>query len=351
MNQFKSGLASHCHGVGVRSIIAAVPGNVVPNSYFSQGQNPFMFFPHFTEREVDAVTSNTGVAERRWCSSGQDAAHLCGIAARHALGRREWDPDTIDALVLVTQTPRFQMPATACELAALIGMRKNVAAFDVNLACSGYVYGLWLAHMILMSSEAVRVMLLAGDQVSSMINMGDRATALLFGDAGTCTLLERDANKGAVFILGTDGSGARSLMCGTSHVQMPDRSSIGGIVMDGAAVLDFTQQAVPQLYRDLCNASRSSFDHVVFHQASEFIIKRLTKKLELDHAIVPMNMQKFGNTSSASIPLVIADKLNDPLLRANQYIALLGFGAGFSWGAASIKLDQYTDTKVFEVTS
>ena len=317
----------------IRGIVGCVPPRIVHNHDF---------LPLFTDADISSVTRNTGVAERRWCDDGVDAGDLCEKAADTLLDRLGWERESVNLLVMVTQTPRYRMPATACELAHNLRLPNEVAAFDVSMACSGYIYGLWLTLSLMRGGSSQRAILLSGDTVSRMTNKKDRATAMLFGDAGTATAIEwaggMNSPNRSHFILGTDGSKSSALLC----------EHDGGITMRGSDVFDFSQSIVPRLYGEIETLSGwTGYGRrdpepptVVFHQASKFIIERLVKKLKLPRNLAPINIEKFGNTSSASIPLVIADKLDERMTLSDLPLTLLGFGAGLSYGAANILIPR-----------
>jgi 3-oxoacyl-[acyl-carrier-protein] synthase-3 len=291
----------------IRGIVAAVPRVVVTNT-------------------DAAFIKATGVLERRIAPPEQDVDVLGTIAAQRLL--EKCPPDgTISALICVTQTPVARMPATACRIADRLKLK--CAAFDVNLACSGYVYGLWLAHKI-----GGLVLLIAGDTVSRMASPDDK----LFGDAVTATLVDSRSAEGMWprFECGTDGSGFDSLIADPV------------IRMDGPAVMTFAIQQVPRLIERV--TQNASVDWYLFHQANRMIVQHIAKKAGLAAEKVPLNIEKYGNTSSASIPLLMCDSEATPaLLSKTNRLALFGFGAGWSWGGAMIDVSALTCLEVIKV--
>ena len=324
-------------GARIAGIVAAIPSRRIDNRSFES---------EFGERAVAEIAKMTGVETRYWAAENVTAADLCVGAAQHLLSRLEWDPRSVGALIYVTQTPDLRMPATACTLQARLGLSTACAALDVNLGCSGYPYGLWLA-MSLLRSGLDRVLLLVGDTISKTVDAKDRSTALLFGDAGSATAIERGCNDElAQFVLGSDGSGARNLMIpagGFRHSVKDDARLLGRdeskLFMDGGEIFNFTLRAVPGLVSQVLEAAGAvagKIDSFVFHQANLFMLRHLARKLKIDSARFPVNIERYGNTSSASIPLVITSELGQSLRSRRMTMVLAGFGVGYSWAATVI---------------
>lgn len=323
----------------IASIACCVPAHVRNNDWFSA---------QFGDG-VEQVTKMTGVLERRITPQDVTTADLCEAAALHLFANQTIDRAQIDALIFVTQTPDYRLPATACELQHRLGLPTGVAAFDVNLGCSGYPYGLWLAAMMIEVGAATNVLLLVGDTISKIVSDDDRSTAMLFGDCGTATLVERfDGENPMTFVLGTDGSGSQNLIVPKggfkNHVEADERNhnAPDKLFMEGGEIFNFTLKAVPALV-DALRAEAlkddEQFDYYLFHQANRFMIKHLAKKSKIPLEMVPMNIDRFGNTSSATIPLLIVTECRDVVMRdAGKSFGLFGFGVGYSWGACATKI-------------
>ncbi|MDF3887826.1 ketoacyl-ACP synthase III, partial [Cupriavidus basilensis] len=180
-------------------LVSCVPRQEIGNDYFLE---------RFDDAGVSDVVKMIGVKKRRWVDGKTTARDLCRTAGLRLLDDLGWDPSTVDALIFVSQTPDYRLPATACILQADLGLSTSCIAFDVNLGCSGYPYALWLGMTMIKSGAAQRVLLAVGDTVTKIVNPEDRATALLFGDAGTVTALESSTvDDFSYFVLGTDGRG------------------------------------------------------------------------------------------------------------------------------------------------
>lgn len=332
--------------VAIRRIAAAVPVTREPVESSAD---------RFGMDEVRRLAASTGVWERRVAPNDVCASDLAVAAAERAIEDAAWPRESIDAILFVSQTPDYRLPATACCLQARLGMTKRCIAFDVNLGCSGYVYGLFLAAQLAGSGAARRVVLAVGDTVTKLVSPDDRATALLFGDAGSATLLEAEPGAPRMsFVLGTDGTGADHLIVRGGGARRPHAASFGlaedgaekgscgadRLYMNGAEVFAFTLREVPPMITgvvELAGWSMDSLDLVVLHQANAAMLTRLTKKLGLPESTVPIALSDLGNTSSASIPVALCRRAGAVTGDLDR-VVLGGFGVGFSWASAALRL-------------
>lgn len=300
----------------------------------------------YGDEAATRLSKATGVLSRRVVTPDMCTSDLCYSAAHRLLEQTGYERDTIDALIFISQTPDYLLPATSCTLQSRLGLSKSCAAFDVNLGCSGYPYGLWLASQMVQSGLR-RVLLLVGDTVSRMVDQEDRATRPLFGDAGTATLLEADPSANPwTFQLGTDGSGKdhlivrRGLFRDSPLDGRPSECAESRLAMNGAEIFAFTLREVPPLVDSCLQAAGWALEDVhsvVMHQANEFMLKHLAKRLKLPTEKQPLSLGTYGNTSSASIPLTIAASLADACSAETLKLMLVGFGVGYSWGAATVE--------------
>ena len=321
----------------------------------------------FGTAEIEKISSTTGIRERRVAPTGVCTSDLCLKAAEQLLGSMSLDVKTIDALILVTQTPDYPLPATACSLHSRLGLPDGCAAFDVNLGCSGYTYGLWLASHLIAGGAANRVLLLAGETATRRINAFDRSAKPLFGDAGTATILETDSGAGEIgFVLGTDGAGQNDLMIPAGGLRLPacevaceskvyedgNPRRLIDLYMDGSAVFVFTLNRVIPLIKSAlkeANWDCDSLDFAVLHQANEFMLKHIAKSVKIPWSKVPCSLRHFGNTSSASIPLTMTTQMcRDGVIRADRLL-LAGFGVGLSWCSATINNAEICSPPLLEV--
>ncbi len=310
----------------------------------------------FPAEDVARISGSTGVVERRVAGPHVCSSDLCFSAARELLDRAGGPADQVDALIFVSQTADHALPASACLLQDRLGLSRSCAAFDVPLGCSGYVYGLWLAGSLLSSRAARRVLLLAGDTISRIVGPRDRASRPLFGDAGTATLLEAvpEALGRWSFVLGTDGSGGKNLIVPAGRFREPSSPHSrtasereGGnirsdedLYMDGAEVFAFTLKEVPALIDatlSLGGKNRDDIDAFVFHQANRFMLQSLGRKLRIPREKLILGLERFGNTSSASIPLAMTTELCERMASPASTLLLAGFGVGWSWAGAVIE--------------
>ena len=277
------------------------------------------------------------------------------------------DPNTVDVLLFISQTPDYRMPATSVILQNRLGLSETTIAFDINLGCSGFVYALQTAYSFLQNSAINKVLILNGETRSKVYSPKDRKTAFLFGDAGAAALVEKGEKFGkSFFSLNSDGSGESMIKADAGGYRNP--SSPEGFVekmvdthgnirhaehgyMDGENVFSFVAREVPKDLKRLfkyAEADHNSIDFYLFHQASKIINDFLTKKLKVEKSKVPYSYPKFGNTSSVSIPLTIVSELQNKL-SGRVTLCLCAFGVGLSWGSAIIHLDKCCVTTLIEV--
>jgi 3-oxoacyl-[acyl-carrier-protein] synthase-3 len=325
-------------GMAVRGVIACTPSREISNE---------RDYPWFDAMEIRKITAMAGIKSRRQAEPDICTSDLCFAAAKKLMHRLDWDPLSIDGLILVTQTPDYVMPTTSCILQHRLGLADSCAAFDVALGCSAYVYGVWLSNALLASGACRRILLLTGETPSKFVDPKDRATALLFGDAGSATALEAtdDSRSESHYIMMTDGSGATDLIVpgGMFRNRFPEDPAQYCLHMDGGHIFDFTRNRVAPLISDLLALSGKApqdYAYFVFHQANEYLIKFLASKAGISLTQVPFSIAEFGNTGAASVPLTLA-LAGPPAGEMNGYnVMLLGFGVGLSWGGVSLQIPR-----------
>lgn len=333
--------------VAIRGIVSAVPDRV---RTWEQDAEQFGL------EEMKRVVSNIGVT-RRAIAEHLCTSDLCQVAAENLLAKLGWAKDSIDVVIMVTQTPDYPSPSTACLVQNRMGLPTSVIAFDINLGCSGYTYGLMVISSLLAGGKLKRALLLAGDTISRCASPFDRAVVPLFGDGGSATAIE--VSEGAppmVFNAGTDGSGGKhlhTLAGGGKHVLQKSDHDLtlrrDGVTrsnlhtyMNGAEVLTFAIQSVPPLIQATLAAAEwteADLDFYVFHQASRFMLKTIARCLRIPSTSPKMvhGLDGYGNTSAASIPVAICDQLAQ-LNETTRKVILVGFGIGWSWCAAAMQL-------------
>ena len=305
--------------------------------------------------QLERIKTVIGLDRRRIVPEGVTALDLCEQAARELLSAGGEGKVAPDGLVFVTQTPDHFQPANAAVLHGRLGLPEDCAALDVNLGCSGYVYGLWLAHQMIESGGCTKVLLLAGDTMSRCVNPRDRSVAPLFGDAGSATLIEKRAGPCAFFSLKTCGRGARTIMIpagafrerpceGASTVTVDTAGNARSrmdLHMDGGEVFNFSIRVEPPAVDDICRFAGvplSEVDAFVFHQANRYIISNIARRLKVPLAKAPADtVAKYGNQSSASIPCTICDALGEELRSMTKKLVMSGFGVGLSWATCLLE--------------
>lgn len=338
-------------GAKIVGVVSCVPARRIENEFFNE---------EFGEAGVSDVAKIVGVKQRRWVDEGTSTRDLCRSAGKKLLHQIDWAPDTVDALIFVTQTPDYRLPASACALQTDLGLPTACIAFDINLGCSGYPYALWLGMAMIKTGAARRVLLAVGDTISKIADKHDRATALLFGDAGTMTALESSESGEASFIMGTDGRGANNLIVPNGAFKNHDNSkdlrlegkNLKCLYMDGGEIFNFTLRAVPALVSrtfEFAGKTIDDYDGFLFHQANLFMLKHLTKKANIPSEKVPINIDQYGNTSCASIPLLLTTALRERLLTDCLQLAMFGFGVGYSWASASLAVGPLVCVETIEV--
>lgn len=292
---------------------------------------------------LEKIIFSTGVSEKRVADENTETSDLCLYSARRLLEQINWQANELDALIFVTQTPDYQLPATSCILQQKLGMRNDTLCFDISLGCSGYVHGLQVASSLI-NNGMRKVLLLVGDTISKLVAKDDRSTGVLFGDAGTATCLEHCSRaKPSYYLSGTDGSGLNSIIVKPENAKPKSRGVISGdLVMIGADVFTFTIKRIPEIVKSALLASGKTVDDIdlfVFHQANEMMLKHLLKKCKIPNHKFLIEMERVGNTSGASIPVALSCKESKQGLSL-EYSMLVGFGVGLSWGASVVDLSH-----------
>ena len=312
--------------VAIEKIEYALPENAEDGSRL-RADNPDW-------RIVD-IQQKTGIATRYVASAEQTAADLA-VQAADKLFATGVARTEIGAVIFVTQSPDYTLPTTACVLQDRLQLPTSSIAFDLNLGCSGFVYGLSVAGALIESGVRDKVLLLCGDTYSKYIEKSDRTCRPVFGDGAAATLLSRSA-KGLLgpFELGTDGSGYKNLIVPNSGARVsPGQPRT--IFMDGAKVFMFTMAKVPLAVNTLLDTAKltiADIDLFVFHQASLLVLENIVRRLKLPQDKVYMNLQRVGNTVSASIPIALKDAASEGRLKPGARVMVVGFGVGYSWGA------------------
>ena len=310
--------------VTIRGMACAVPKLCIDNKCFSA---------KFGDEQMCKFENMVGVTGRHITGESETTSDLAFQAALRLGKSGCWAGDDVDAVLFVSQTPDHILPATACDLAERLGVKKGCVAFDVNLGCSGFVYGIFVAASLLQMGGVDKVLLLGGDTITKLTKPTDAASAPLFGDAGFATVLEKSNGASPIhYAFMTDGSGAKAI-----------EAQIGGrLSMDGMDVFNFTINEVPSLIKEQMSQlglTQEQVDYLVLHQANKFVLKQVAMATGFSMKKVPISMDRYGNTSSASIPLTLCDVKEHEAELSVKKVLMSGFGVGLSWGTLAMDFD------------
>ncbi len=323
--------------VKIAAIAASVPEKAmdIAKKLEDPEEDP-KFIKHFMK--------STGIRQRRRSGYEQTAADFSYTAAKQIMDAGYYKPEEIGVLINITQTPDYRTPATAMALHKRLGLPKDCLAFDINLGCSGFVYGVSLVAGILKTSSAKKGIITVGDTLARgrkhKILKRSSNTGLLFGDASAAILLEKDADKGFCSALMSDGAGFKALSSPYNAWRHPEGpESIPG---DDIAVFNFTIGEVPALIKEYLSETGTAieeYDDLVLHQANMMILKNIAKRVGMPMEKVPVSLDRFGNTSGASVPVTIVDKYGP--CEEDREVSLLtsSFGIGLSWGVVGFKIN------------
>ena len=331
--------------VKIDAIYSCVPSTRIKTSDYS----------FFSEAESKLFEKTTGIEERRVASAEVTCSDLCLSAAENLLRDLGVDKNEIELLIFVSQSPDYFLPATAITLQERLGLTTNCMALDINLGCSGYVYGLSVISS-LMKNGLKKGLLLVGDKSTISTSEKDKSTYPLFGDAGTATLLSFDKNASNMYFdLHSDGSGKDAIIIEYGHSRFPynkftdtEREYESGVIrsknhlaLDGLKVFNFALKEVAKSITDcldFASVKQEEVDCFVLHQANKLINDSVRKKMKLTEDKFPMSIAKFGNTSSASIPLTICFALKEQIKNQQLTMLLCGFGVGLSWANVLLEI-------------
>jgi 3-oxoacyl-[acyl-carrier-protein] synthase-3 len=324
IGEAKGGVAVSITGLGVK-----VPDRVVTNEDLKQ----------YVDTTDEWIRARTGIRERRMASREEALSDIALPASRDALAQAGVEGKDIDLLIVATVTPDMTFPSTGAILADKLGA-VDAAAYDLSAGCTGFMYALAQAYGMLVGGLAKRALVVGGDLLSRILDWEDRSTLVLFGDGAGAVVMETVPEQGFLgFELGADGAGGQSLWLpgsGSRIFDDPDRF----VKMNGREVFKFATRILVKSAQDVmerCGVTIDDVDVYVPHQANMRIIDHATKKLGVPSEKVVINVDRYGNTSSGSIPLALADAAQDGRLRPGKLVLMTGMGAGLTWGSALIR--------------
>jgi len=335
----------HFNNIAIDGIACTVPTQRIPTT---------SYYEKFGKKNVDSFIVMTGIEATYRTAEEQTAADLCFVAAENLITHKKIERAEIGALVFVTQTPDYRIPATSCVLQYRLGLTKECLAFDVNLGCSGYVYGIQMVASMLTNSDIKYGLLLCGDTCYKTGSSEDQSTWMMFGDAGAATLLSlKDDAKDMDIELMTDGSGFKDIITASGayrnvhgnheRTKWGDgniRSDYEGYI-NGTNVFSFSIREAPKIINKFVNdhnVTSEDYDALILHQANLFMLKQIAKKAKFPMDKVPLSLGEYGNTSSVSIPITLCSEYTKKNEKGLINVLACGFGVGLSWGVMNMHL-------------
>ena len=320
--------------IGITGLGTHVPERVYTNADLEE----------FVDTTDEWIVERTGIRERRFAEKDEALTDIAAPAARAALAEAGADPASIDLILVATVTPDMMFPTSSALLADQLGM-PDAAAYDLLAGCTGFMYGIAQAYGMLSSGLARRALVVGGDVLSKILDWEDRSTLVLFGDGAGAVVMEPVGAGGFLgFELGADGGGGENLWLpgsGSRHFDDPDSF----VKMNGREVFKFATRVMVSSAEKIleeCGLDVGEIDVYVPHQANKRIIDHAARKLGIPEEKTVVNVDRYGNTSSGSIPLALADAKADGRLRGGELVLMTGMGAGLTWGSALI---EWTEAK------
>ena len=347
----------HVPNVSIKGLSSCVPKKILENKHYAG----------FDENERDEIIEAIGVERRRVAGQDVCSSDLCFNAAEKLIADLGWEKSDIDCLVMVTQTPDYDIPSTAFLLHNRLGLKEEVFVLDIAQGCSGWIYGLQVISSLLSHGSLKKGLLLAGDTILKFCSPEDKTTWPLFGDAGTATALEFDIeSKGFNFHTAADGSrydtiiipdgGYRNQVSLSSFDEFEIKPGIKRnrlhVILDGMNVFSFSIARAPETIRKLSEKyliDLQKVDYFLFHQANFFMNERIRNKLKLPVEKVPYSLRNFGNTGPATIPLTMVSEISRDLQNKKMNIIACGFGVGLSWGSVQFFTEGVVCSEMIEI--
>ncbi len=318
----------------IASIGYYVPEHVLDNDYIKKA----------TGADGSFLEKKIGITARRVAAPEELTSDMAYKSASRLIKENEIDKNSIDLVLICTQNPDYRLPTTACILQSKLGLKKSCLAFDVNLGCSGFVYSVVIAGSLLINGMIQNALVTMSEQYSKIIDYKDRNTASIFGDAAASALITSCSDDYGVIdaSFGTDGTGAKSLILPNSGVAK-DSNQDGYLIMDGRAIFNFAVRVIPESVQHILDRNGLKIEDIkffVFHQANQYILKEIGRRLSIRSSQLVIDMKEYGNTVSASIPIALKNVMDKKLLTAGDLVILCGFGVGLSWGTILYKFGQ-----------
>lgn len=339
--------------------MSAISACVPPYIYDTKRLNELM-----SEDDVEKLVKTIGIKEKRFAAENVTSSDLCFKAAQRLIEDNNIDTSTIDMLLFLSLTPDYVTPPTSCVLQHRLGLPETCGALDMSMACSGFIYALSTAFSFASNASVNRVLVCVGETMSKIMNTKDKVNFPLYGDAGIACLVEKGDFGEATFLLSSDGSGEHSVIVPArgfrnrlTNQSLVDREYENGnirkeidITMDGLDTFNHAVKVIPQQVKMLMretNITADDVDYLVAHQANKFMIDFIIKRLKFDPNKAPFCIQKYGNTSCASVPLTIVSELVGKM-NGKKRLLLTSIGAGWSFASAYLNTNNLKISPVFD---
>lgn len=333
-------------GASIKAIEFYLPENKISNEDLLK---------QFPDYDFSKFEKKVGIKNRYWVSENETALDLAEKACHKLFKRIE--KTEVDYVIYCTQSPEYLLPTTACILQERLGLSKNIGAFDYNLGCSGYVYGVSLAKALIESGQSEHVLLVTAETYSKYLHPGDKSNRAIFGDGASATLISKDTANGlGNFLFGTDGSGAEKLIIknGANRFAYDVDASLqtygtdnqytdNHLYMNGPEIFNFTAENIPDFTHKVLSKNNLEIDVVdyfVFHQANAFMLDFLRKRVKVEKEKFYINLEDGGNTVSNTIPIALKRLAEGKVRDSKAKIVIVGFGVGLSWAGGVIEIDM-----------
>ena len=328
----------------IKKIEYYLPENILTNNQLEK---------EFTGWSAEKIEMKTGIKERHIVKENETVFDLGFEAAKKGL--TNYDKEKIDFVLFCTQSTEYYLPSSACILQDKLGLRTDIGAFDYNLGCSGFIYGLAMAKSFIQSGFANNILLITSETYTKHIHAKDKSNRTIFGDGAAATIIEESEKNGIFeFSLGTNGSGYKNLIvpngglrkrydCNAQEIDDGSGSirTANNLYMNGPEIFNFTIDVVPKVVSNVLernNTTLDEIDYVVFHQANKYMIEYLRKKLKIAKDKFYINILHTGNTVSATSPIALRDCLDNKIIKKDDKVLVVGFGVGYSWGGTIIEI-------------
>lgn len=324
----------------IKNIACYLPEKIVTNEELAA---------EFPEWSAAKIFRKVGIRQRHVAADDETALDMGEKAARKLFAQGV-QSETIDFVLLCTQSPDYKLPSSACILQDRLGIKTSAGALDFDLGCSGYVYGLALAKGLIVGGMAKNVLLITAETYNKYIHPSDKGNRTIFGDGASATLVSTEGKaRIGEFVFGTDGSGASDLIVpnggaragfgAPNHVADKTIENPDNIYMDGSDIFSFTLKAVPQLMNEVMEKNGGSLadvDLLVLHQANRYMLDFLRQKMKIAEEKMYINMENIGNTVSSTVPIALQDAMSENAIRQGDKVAVAGFGVGLSWAGCEL---------------